>query len=183
MQWPVVCTFMLSPLISVTPFMCHSNAASSLHCNSNLHDSCIFQTCNPPFIPFCFCSQLCLGPVCVPLNLLFPFLVGVAHRAGWLSWFKREWVTLRYWRSFCSPGSTSRAPIVPGHACRQTPMRKAADQQEGSLPTQSAASKAVAGCTVDKEEPSAEPDGSDMPAGARVCRALLVYTSHLGVDW
>jgi len=42
--------------------------------------------------------QLCIGPVCIPLNLLLPFLVGLAHQYGWLKWFKREWVTLRYWR-------------------------------------------------------------------------------------
>lgn len=43
---------------------------------------------------------ICVGPVCVPMNLVLPFLVGLAHRAGWLSWFRRDWVTLRYWRSF-----------------------------------------------------------------------------------
>ncbi|KAK9868149.1 hypothetical protein WJX84_010994 [Apatococcus fuscideae] len=41
---------------------------------------------------------ICLGPVCVPLNLLVPFLVGLLHRYGYLKWFKQEWVTLRYWR-------------------------------------------------------------------------------------
>ena len=61
---------------------------------------CRSATC-PSQYPY-FCSQLCLGPVCVPVNLLLPFLVGVAHRAGWLSWFKREWVTMRYWRSLFS---------------------------------------------------------------------------------
>jgi hypothetical protein len=72
---------------------------------------------------------------------------------------------------------------MPGLAYRQTQIRKAADQQEGPPPTQSAASQAVAGCNVDKEEPSAEPHGSNMPAGACVCQALLLYTTHLGVEW
>ena len=32
--------------------------------------------------------QICIGGVCVPLNVLLPFLVGAAHRAGWLKWVK-----------------------------------------------------------------------------------------------
>lgn len=32
---------------------------------------------------------LCLGPICIPLNLLLPFMLGLAHKYGLLSWFKR----------------------------------------------------------------------------------------------
>ena len=32
--------------------------------------------------------QICLGPVCVPLHLLLPFLVALAHQHGYLTWFK-----------------------------------------------------------------------------------------------
>ena len=71
--------------------------------------------------------------------------------------------------------------FMPGLANRQTQLRKATDQQEGPPPTQSAASKA--GCTVDREEPSSEPHGRDMLAGACACRTLLLYTTHSGVDW
>ena len=37
--------------------------------------------------------QICIGGVCVPLNLLIPFLIGLMHRYGYLQWFKQEWVT------------------------------------------------------------------------------------------
>lgn len=41
---------------------------------------------------------VCYQPqVCVPLHLLLPFLVALAHRHGYLQWFKREWVTLAFW--------------------------------------------------------------------------------------
>jgi hypothetical protein len=32
---------------------------------------------------------ICLGPVCVPLHLLLPFLLGLAHQYGWLTFIKR----------------------------------------------------------------------------------------------
>mmetsp|Transcript_9204 Transcript_9204/g.12481 ORF Transcript_9204/g.12481 Transcript_9204/m.12481 type:complete len:84 (+) Transcript_9204:282-533(+) len=41
---------------------------------------------------------ICLGPVCVPLWGVLPFLVGMLHRAGWFQWFKQEWVTFRWWK-------------------------------------------------------------------------------------
>lgn len=41
---------------------------------------------------------LCFGPVCIPLNLLLPFLLGIAHHYGLLRWLKQEWLTLRHWR-------------------------------------------------------------------------------------
>lgn len=54
----------------------------------------------------------CCGGVCVPLNLLLPFLVALCHRAGWLQWFNKDWVTFRWWKSlFVSvpkPESTTR---------------------------------------------------------------------------
>ncbi len=51
-----------------------------------------------PVKPLVVIPQICLGPVCIPLNLLVPFLVGLLHRYGYLKWFKQEWVTLRYWQ-------------------------------------------------------------------------------------
>lgn len=43
---------------------------------------------------------ICIGPVCVPLHLLLPFLVGLMHRRGWFKWFKQEWVTIRFWKTW-----------------------------------------------------------------------------------
>ena len=53
---------------------------------------------------------ICLGPVCVPLHLLIPFLLAWAHQRGWLTWIKREWVTLAWWtaaarRCVCAGGA------------------------------------------------------------------------------
>ncbi|WIA18285.1 hypothetical protein OEZ85_009751 [Tetradesmus obliquus] len=56
---------------------------------------------------------ICIGPVCIPLNLLLPFLLGIAHRYGWLKWFKREWVTLAWWRQVFS---SSKQPATGGAA-------------------------------------------------------------------
>mmetsp|Transcript_38742 Transcript_38742/g.99075 ORF Transcript_38742/g.99075 Transcript_38742/m.99075 type:complete len:114 (+) Transcript_38742:254-595(+) len=41
---------------------------------------------------------ICIGPVCVPLNMFLPFLLGVLHSYGWFEWIKKEWVTFRFWR-------------------------------------------------------------------------------------
>ena len=41
---------------------------------------------------------ICIGPVCVPTNLLLPFVIGILHRYGYLKWFRTEWVTFKYWR-------------------------------------------------------------------------------------
>mmetsp|Transcript_14339 Transcript_14339/g.17371 ORF Transcript_14339/g.17371 Transcript_14339/m.17371 type:complete len:84 (-) Transcript_14339:5-256(-) len=41
---------------------------------------------------------ICIGPVCIPVWSLLPFLVGVVHKHGYLKWFKQEWVTLRFWK-------------------------------------------------------------------------------------
>ena len=35
----------------------------------------------------------------MPVHLLLAFLVAAAHRHGYLTWFKEEWVTYRFWRS------------------------------------------------------------------------------------
>lgn len=40
------------------------------------------------------------------MNLLLPFVLGVVHRAGWLQWFKREWVTLRWWKNLWNGGGS-----------------------------------------------------------------------------
>lgn len=54
--------------------------------------------------------QICIGPVCVPLNLFLPFLLGILHRYGYLTWVKKEWVTWRYWRQrFSSKTAASTA--------------------------------------------------------------------------
>ena len=45
-----------------------------------------------------FKMMICFGGVCVPLNLLLPFLVGLMHRYGFFQWLKPEYVTLRYWK-------------------------------------------------------------------------------------
>ena len=109
------------PMLKPSPPMCRlSMWRSTAH--SLLHDRlarrcgfCIYAAAVLRVLLPCVFLQVCLGPVCVPLNLLLPFLVGVAHRAGWLSWFKREWVTLRYWRSFFS--STPEIDSTGGNRC------------------------------------------------------------------
>lgn len=42
---------------------------------------------------------ICIGPVCIPLNMFLPFVLGVLHRYGYLNWIKREWVTFTFWRA------------------------------------------------------------------------------------
>lgn len=53
--------------------------------------------------------MICIGPVCIPLNLLLSFLVGVLHRYGFFRWFKAEWVTFRYWRNRCASNEQPRS--------------------------------------------------------------------------
>ena len=50
--------------------------------------------------------------MCVPLHLLLPFLLGIAHQYGYLQWFKREWVTLRWWKRW-----VATATAEMGRAC------------------------------------------------------------------
>ncbi|CAL5227854.1 g10887 [Coccomyxa viridis] len=42
---------------------------------------------------------LCFGGVCVPLNMLVPFIVGILHKYGYLKWIKPQWFTLRFWQN------------------------------------------------------------------------------------
>lgn len=49
----------------------------------------------PPSLPPA--PQICIGPVCIPMNLLLPFLLGLLHQYGYLKWVKKEWVTFRFW--------------------------------------------------------------------------------------
>jgi hypothetical protein len=42
---------------------------------------------------------ICIGGCCIPIHLLLAFLVAAAHRHGYLTWFKEEWVTYRFWRN------------------------------------------------------------------------------------
>jgi hypothetical protein len=39
---------------------------------------------------------ICLGPCCVPLHALVPFLIGMAHQRGYLRSIKKEWFTWRW---------------------------------------------------------------------------------------
>ena len=39
---------------------------------------------------------ICIGPCCVPLHALLPFLGGWAQRRGYLRWVKQEWFTYRW---------------------------------------------------------------------------------------
>jgi hypothetical protein len=43
-------------------------------------------------------EQICIGPVCVPLNMFLPFLLGILHNYGWFNWIKKEWVTFRFYK-------------------------------------------------------------------------------------
>ena len=61
--------------------------------------------------------MICIGPVCIPLNLLLPFLVGVLHRYGFFRWFKAEWVTFRYWRNRCAKNQQSRSRLSASTCC------------------------------------------------------------------
>ncbi|KAL4515108.1 hypothetical protein Ndes2526B_g09671 [Nannochloris sp. 'desiccata'] len=58
---------------------------------------------------------LCLGPVCVPLHLLLPFLLALAHQRGYFLFIKREWVTWQYWTNKLF-GSRSKAKNDPPEA-------------------------------------------------------------------
>lgn len=78
---------------------------------STVRDQCVLR-CELARINYIHCQkpwlrsvvvlmQICIGPVCIPMNLLLPFLIGVLHRYGWFKWFKAEWVTFRYWGQQC----------------------------------------------------------------------------------
>lgn len=58
--------------------------------------------------------------MCVPLHLLLPFVVAMAHQHGWLLWFKRDWVTFAWWRAllFGKPAEAAvEAPPPAAGAC------------------------------------------------------------------
>lgn len=40
----------------------------------------------------------CIGPVCFPLWQLLPVLLALLHQKGYLQWFRKEWVTLTWYR-------------------------------------------------------------------------------------
>ncbi|GMH35481.1 hypothetical protein BSKO_03349 [Bryopsis sp. KO-2023] len=41
---------------------------------------------------------ICLGPVCIPLHLLLPFVLTWFHQRGYFTWFKREWLSFSHWQ-------------------------------------------------------------------------------------
>ena len=55
--------------------------------------------------------MICFGGVCVPLNLLLPFLVGLMHRYGFFQWLKPEYVTFRYWKKRCDRSTWVPHPL------------------------------------------------------------------------
>ena len=63
------------------------------------------------------------------MHLLLPFLVALAHRHGYIQWFKREWVTLEFWLALFR-----LVPLFlssPAAACMRTallPRWRASDQ-------------------------------------------------------
>lgn len=73
---------------------------------------------------------ICLGPVCIPMNLLLPFLLGLAHHYGFLKWVKREWVTYKWWKErFFGPppgkgGDTQRPGAAPVVTTSSTTMQR-----------------------------------------------------------
>jgi len=49
----------------------------------------------------------------VPLHLVLAFLIGCLHNYGYLLWFKKEWVTFRYWRQrLWGPPTKGAAPVA-----------------------------------------------------------------------
>lgn len=90
----------------------------------------------------------CCGGVCVPLNLLLPFLVALCHRAGWLQWFNKDWVTFRWWKSLFI---SSPEPESSTKQCScQLSEPQITDVQEGS-----------------KQEQQDTPPAADIPATVR----------------
>jgi hypothetical protein len=49
-----------------------------------------------PFLAADAMVVICLGPCCVPLHALLPFLIGMAHQRGYLRSIKKEWFTWRW---------------------------------------------------------------------------------------
>ncbi len=56
--------------------------------------------------------QICIGPCCVPLHCLLPFLLAWLHRKGYLQWFREEWVTFGYWKKVVLGTGAAKAPAA-----------------------------------------------------------------------
>lgn len=62
----------------------------------------------------------------VPVHLLLAFLVAAAHRHGYLTWFKEDWVRFGWWRTQVRAllerlvHPTSSAPAPAGNAAAVT---------------------------------------------------------------
>lgn len=82
----------------------------------------------PPSTP----SQICLWGVCIPVHLLLPFLVALAHQHGFLLWLRREWFTLAWWKQRLSGSSAQPESAVPAEAVQPQCCSAAAASGNGS---------------------------------------------------
>ena len=60
---------------------------------------------------------ICLGPVCVPVSALVPFLIVQAHQRGWLKWVDPNWFKWRWWRQKyreCAPARATHSLYAVG---------------------------------------------------------------------
>lgn len=102
--WPWSSTFWQSA--STT----HCSVATNQHCKSTTMVMC------------------CIGPVCFPLWQLLPVLVALLHQKGYLQWFRKEWVTLtwykmlfqRAWGTNTEANTRLEAEATPGTCTDQT---------------------------------------------------------------
>ena len=67
----------------------------------------------------------------MPLNLLLPFLLALCHRAGWLQWFKKDWATLRWWKSLFLSPEASKEECCGQHGEQQQQQPQPGDRPEG----------------------------------------------------
>lgn len=71
---------------------------------------------------------ICLGPCCVPLHALVPFLIGMAHQRGYLRSIKKEWFTWRWLKPRLmravgmrvSPEVLAKTAVKPSHVHVET---------------------------------------------------------------
>mmetsp|Transcript_934 Transcript_934/g.2387 ORF Transcript_934/g.2387 Transcript_934/m.2387 type:complete len:84 (-) Transcript_934:1099-1350(-) len=61
---------------------------------------------------------ICLGPCCVPLHCLLPFLLAWLHRQGYLQWFKEEWVTFGYWKKLVLGAGAAKPSAKESASCK-----------------------------------------------------------------
>ncbi|PRW60800.1 outer membrane lipo -sorting [Chlorella sorokiniana] len=103
---------------------------------------------------------ICLGPVCVPLHLLLPFLVALAHQHGYLTWFRREWVMWRWWKARLFGGGEGEPAEAAAPAAQPAQCCKA----EADAP----AANGSAATAAEEEEPqqAAVPEASVAAGGA-----------------